>query len=313
MSREVLSSRDYQYSPQGYLVDNAPWQEEIKKKIAEEFQKRITEPRPTLDTDEFQPFFLPENPEAAEVTEAVKPVEPSREEIEEKAKVEAEEKAKAIEQAARKNAFEIVEQARWEANDLIVKAKEEAEKEIQGLRETAAEEGRKQGQEKGRVEGLEKGRDEGRQSYADAIKKWSGMAEEAVAERKRLLGELQPILVELVGEALHRCLQKEAKRHHQMVLDLAQEVIKKAQDRVHLKLHLNPEDVEEVEAQREQLQLSVGAGELEIVPDARIERGGCVLETEAGSVDARLSTVVDQVKESLGMSLKQSSQGPEKK
>ena len=58
MSREVLSSRDYQYSPQGYLVDNAPWQEEIKKKIAEEFQKRITEPRPTLDTDEFQPFFF---------------------------------------------------------------------------------------------------------------------------------------------------------------------------------------------------------------------------------------------------------------
>ncbi|HJT24578.1 MAG TPA: FliH/SctL family protein, partial [bacterium] len=94
--------------------------------------------------------------------------------------------------------------------------------------------------------------------------------------------------------------------HHQMVLDLAQEVIKKAQDQVHLKLHLNPEDVEEVEAQKEQLQLSVGAGELEIVPDARIERGGCVLETEAGSVDARLSTVVEQIKGSLseGMSQK---------
>ncbi|GEM_PF-782491 len=306
MSREVLSNRDYQYSPQGYLVDNAPWQDEIKKRLAEEIQRRITEPRPTLDTDEIQPFFLPENPEGTEVPEEVKPPEPTVEELEAKAKAEAEEKAKNIEQAARKNAFEIVEQARWEANDLIAKAKEEAEKEVQSLKETAGEEGRKLGVEKGLQEGLEKGREEGRQSYSEAIKKWDGIAKETVEERKKLLGELQPILVELVGEALHRCLQKEAKRHHQMVLDFAQEAIKKAQDQVHLKLHLNPEDVEEVDAQKEQLQLSVGAGELEIVPDARIERGGCLLETEAGSVDAKLSTVVNQMKESLseGLSLK---------
>jgi len=306
MSREVLSNQDYQYSPQGYLVDNAPWQDEIKKRLAEEIQRRITEPRPTLDTDEIQPFFLPENPEAAEASEMMAPPVPTAEEVEAKARAEAEEKARNIEQAARKSAYEIIEQARWEANDLIAKAKEEAEKEIQSLKETASEEGRKSGLEKGHLEGLEKGQEEGRQSYAEAIQKWNEMAVGAIEERKRLLGELQPILVELVGEALHRCLQKEAKRHHQMVLDLAQEAIKKAQDQVHLKLHLNPEDVEEVEAQKEQLQLSVGAGDLEVVSDARIERGGCVLETEAGSVDARLSTVVNQVKDTLseGLSLK---------
>ncbi len=305
MGRGVLSNQDYQYSKQGYLVDNVPWQEEIQRRLKEEIKKRISEPRPTLDTDEFQPFLLPENPEAVEVKEAAPPPEPAPEEIAEKTRVEAEEKAKAIEQTARKNAYEIVEQARWEASDLIAKAKEEAEKEVQALKEGAVEEGRRQGVEKGRQEGMEKGREEGRQVYVEAVKKWNGMAEGAAQERKRLLGEMQPILVELVGEALHKCLQKEAKRHHQMVLDLAQEVIKKAQDQVHLKLRLNPEDVEEVEAQKEQLQLSVGAGDLEIVPDARIERGGCILETEAGSVDARLSTVVDQVKESLkeGMSL----------
>lgn len=296
MSREVLSSQDYQYSQQGYLVDNTPWQEEIKRRLAEELKRRISDPHPTLDTDEFRPFMLPEN---AEATEAAKPVEPTAEEAAEKAKTEAQEKAKAIEQAARKNAFEILEQARWEANDLISKAKEEAEKEIQNLRETAGEEGRKQGFEKGLQEGNEKGREEGRQTYFEAVKKWNVMLETTIQERKKLLGELQPILVELLGEALHRCLKKEAKRHSQMVVDFAKEVIQKAQDQVHLKLHLNPEDIEEVEAQKDQLQLSVGAGELELVPDARIEMGGCVLETEAGSVDSRISTVVGQVKESL--------------
>lgn len=301
-----MSSREYEYSPKGYLIDNIPWQAEIQKRLEEEFKKRITDPNPTLDTDEFQPYFLPENPEAVEEVapqEPPPPPEPSPEELAERARVEAEEKAKEIEQAAKKKAFEVVEQAHWEANDIIAKAKEDAEKEVQALKEGALEEGRKQGLEKGFQEGVEKGKQEGRQSYAESIKKWDGFLTETAAERKKLLGDLKPILVELVGEALHKCLKKEAKGHSQMVLEMAQEVIQKAQDQVHLKLHLNPEDVQEVEAQKRQLQLSVGGAELELVPDARIERGGCVLETEAGSVDSRISTVVDQVKESLSQGL----------
>jgi flagellar assembly protein FliH len=297
MSRGVLSSQGYQYLEQGYLVDNTIWQEEIKKRLSAEAAPKLTEHRPTLNPEEFQPFLLPENPEAVE---AIRPPEPTAEEIGEKFKAEAEEKAKSIEQAARKNAYEIVEGARWEANDLIAKAKEEVEKEIQQLRDKASEEGRKEGFEKGRPEGFEKGREEGQQTYSETVKKWNDLVTETISERKRLLGEFQPILIDLVGEALYLCLKKEAKRHSQLALEMVQEVLKKAQDRVLLKLHLNPEDVEEVESQKERLQLSVGAGEIEMIPDARIERGGCLLETEAGSVDGRLATIVGQVKDSLG-------------
>ncbi len=303
MSREVLSTPNYQYLEQGYLVDNTTWQEVIRRRFDAEVNPKITEHRPTLNPEEFQPFLLPENPEAVET---IRPVEPSKEEVAEKLKIEAEEEAKLIEQTARKNAFEIVETARWEASDLIAKAKEDAEKELSQLKEKACEEGRKEGLEKGQSEGFENGRKDGQQTYSEVIEKWNGLLTETLLERKRLLGEFRPLLVELVGEALYRCLKKEAKRHSQVALEMVQEVLKKAQDRVLLKLHLNPEDVEEVESQKEKLQLSVGASEIEIVSDARIERGGCVLETEAGTVDGRLPTVVEQVKNSLteGISLK---------
>lgn len=308
MSREILSSPNYQYMEQGFIVDNLPWQEEIKRRLAEESKPKITEVHPTLGTDDFQPFLLPENPEAteaAETIEVVKPPEPTAEEILATAKAEAEETAKSIEQAAKKSAYETLEQARWEANDIISKAKEEAEKEIQHLKELAEETGRKDGLEKGRVEGFEKGRVEGRETYSDAVKKWDGLANEAVSERKRHLADLKPILIELVSEGLYRCLKNEAIRNGQVAVEFAQEALKKAQDRVHLRLHLNPADVEEVTAQKERLQLSVGAGELELVPDGRIEKGGCLLETEAGSVDVRLPTVVAQMKESLSSELPQ--------
>jgi len=297
MSREVLSSRDYRYVEQKYLIDNLLWQEEIKQRLAEEVPKQVVDPHPTLNTDELEPFFLPEV--AEEEAEPAKPLEPTAKEILEKTRAQAEEAAKAIEQSAKKNAFEIVEKARWEVEDIIEKAKKNAEKEIQNLKEAAEEEGKKKGLEEGYQQGLEKGRMEGLQTYSDLLRKWNHLLEETASERKKLLGELQPILVELVGEALHHCLKKEAQAYSQMVVEFAKEALKKAQDKVHLQLHLHPEDVAEVEKQKATLQLSIGTGMLELVPDARIERGGCLLKTEAGSVDIRLETVVAQVKESL--------------
>ncbi|HUO58595.1 MAG TPA: FliH/SctL family protein [bacterium] len=318
MSREVLASQDYQYSDTGYLVDNIPWQEEIKKRLEMEFKKRITEPRPTLAPEEFQPLLLPETPEATEVVEEAKEPESTPEEILAKAKLDAEETAKSIEQAAKKNAYEIVEQARWEATDNLAKAKEEAEKEASHIREEAEVEARKikqiagdearaagmkEGLEKGQQEGFAKGQLEGQQTYSDLIKKWSGLLAETVLERRKLLDDLKPILVELLGESLYRCLKSEGKQNSQMVVEFAKEALAKVQDRVHLRFHVNPEDMEEIKGQKERLQLSIGAKDLELVPDARIEKGGCLLETEAGSVDARLATVADQIKESIGSEL----------
>ena len=303
MSREVLSSRDYQQLEQGYLVDNAPWQEEIKKRIRQGSVVKITETRPTLGPEEFQPLLLAETPEAME---EVKPPEPTPEEILVKAKMDAEETVKSIEQAAKKSAFEVVEQARWEANDLLSKAKEEVEKEIQQLKDAAGEEGRKEGLTRGLEEGLVKGREEGKAEYSGALKKWNDLFDKTLEERKAAMADLQPLLVELVGETLYRCLKDESKKNSQVVMELAKEALTKAQDRVHLKLRLNPEDVEEVSREKERLQLSVGAGQIELVADERIEKGGCVLETEAGSVDVRLSTVVAQVKDSLSQGMQRS-------
>jgi flagellar assembly protein FliH len=129
------------------------------------------------------------------------------------------------------------------------------------------------------------------------------MAQNLLANRKNVILDMKNLLTELLQEALLRCLRKEAESNRGMAVAFAEELIKKAYDRVLLRLHVNPGDLEEFEANRERLQLTVGSGPLELVADARIEQGGCLLETEAGSVDARLGTIAFQVKESLGAGL----------
>jgi flagellar assembly protein FliH len=145
---------------------------------------------------------------------------------------------------------------------------------------------------------LGEGKQEGQKAYSGVVANLSSVLQKTVEERKELLGEMKPLLVDLVGEALQACLKKKAK-NGPIVVHFVEEALKKAVGRAKLMVHLNPADVEAVELEIQNLQLSVGAGEIELVPDARIEQGGCLLETEAGSVDAQLPTVVSQVKDAL--------------
>jgi flagellar assembly protein FliH len=203
-----------------------------------------------------------------------------------------------MEEEARRKASEIEEDAKKEAEQMVAQAKALAEKEVQKIKQEASEAGNKEGREQGYQSGFEKGRAEGANTYSGKVKELIGVLQSATEERKRLLGEMQPLLIDLVGEALYECLKKKGKSGN-AVVHFVEEALKKAEGRVQLKVHLNPSDVEVVELEIQNLQLSMGAGEIELVPDARIEQGGCLLETEAGSVDVRLPTVVAQVKEAL--------------
>jgi flagellar biosynthesis/type III secretory pathway protein FliH len=298
MGHEVLSKTDYQYVDQGYLVDNGPWQEEIKKRIERQNQSIPKNGRswPTLGTNEFQPMFLPENPEGQvgsevglDLSAIIGGVE-NEERNNEKQDVESQVR-------------EIIDQARLEAEKIIQAAKVESEKDAFLIKESAIEQGKKEGFEEGRREGFEQGSNEGKNGYSELVKNLTSIMAEMGDERKELIGELQPILVELVGESLKKCLKREAE-NGSMVVEFVKDALLKAQDRVELKLHLNPLDADEIESHKKNLQLSVGTKALVIVPDARIDRGGCLLETEAGTVDVRIPTIIKQVKDSFARDLK---------
>jgi len=305
MSKSVLSKQQYQYSDQEYLVDNVSWQEELKRRSLEEMNRRqslFVLPSPASKSGDGVAFFPNNfgllNTELSENLITESEPDPTAEDILLKAREDAEAKASLIEEEARRKASEIEEGAKKQAEQLIERAKTSAQTEVQKIKQDAKETGYKEGREQGYQSGFEKGRAEGANTYSGKVKELIGVLQSATEERKRLLGEMQPLLIDLVGEALYECLKKKGKSGN-AVVHFVEEALKKAEGRVQLKVHLNPSDVEVVELEIQNLQLSMGAGEIELVPDARIEQGGCLLETEAGSVDVRLPTVVAQVKEAL--------------
>ncbi len=297
MGREVLGNDQYQISDVNFLLDNLDWQKEIKKRLKQKTPGEMwVIDKNTLPVQSFD--FSDFNDKVLKNSSLTKDLE-SPDEIIIKAKEDAVQEALKIEQIAKKNAFEFLEKARWDGNDLIEKLKEEAEKDILNLKTERTKEGYEEGFKSGHIDGFERGKQEGKETYQELIKNWVKIGEDLLGQRKKLLFELKPILIELVDESLRLCLSEISKNYKNLVIGFAEIVLKKAQDRINFKLHVNPNDFLEVEKNKEFLALSVGAKQLEIIPDSRIEVGGCLLETEAGTIDSRLTTVADQIKQNL--------------
>jgi flagellar assembly protein FliH len=65
-------------------------------------------------------------------------------------------------------------------------------------------------------------------------------------------------------------------------------------------LRVNPADEELVRSQRQELQARAdGVQEMVIEGDEKVERGGCIIESIAGNVDARRATVIAQIEAAL--------------
>ncbi|MFA7418953.1 MAG: FliH/SctL family protein [Melioribacteraceae bacterium] len=71
-----------------------------------------------------------------------------------------------------------------------------------------------------------------------------------------------------------------------------------------VRLKLNPQDIEELNTDSKNLLNTSSFNKIKIEGDDRIEKGGCLIETEIGNVDARISTQLTELKRKLEESLK---------
>jgi flagellar assembly protein FliH len=122
----------------------------------------------------------------------------------------------------------------------------------------------------------------------------------AVADlRKKLthtVSELEPLyalmaaraerdLVKLALEIARKVVHREVTSDPDIVLTLARVALERLHPRAVAKVLLHPDDFEYVNAHRHALS---HASTLELVADASITRGGCLVQSEHGDMDARL-------------------------
>jgi flagellar assembly protein FliH len=107
-------------------------------------------------------------------------------------------------------------------------------------------------------------------------------------------------LVHLARKIAERIVRRQLERDPHITLEWAREALELVAGSRHVQIRLNPCDHavlgEHVAQLAGRLRLP---GKLEVMGDATIEAGGCVVQTEHGELDQQLTTQLDRLEEEL--------------
>lgn len=162
-----------------------------------------------------------------------------------------------------------------------------------GLRE-GREQGRREGHDAGYAAGHAEGLEMARQE-AERLHQITQACAQSIGDIEAATGDaLVALALSVAEQVLRSALNTEPER----ILDLIRDVVHV--DGSHqglLRLRLNPADVDMVERY---LQQDATVAQWRLQADPAIERGGCVVETALGNIDATLQTRWQRVVSTLG-------------
>lgn len=127
--------------------------------------------------------------------------------------------------------------------------------------------------------------------FEEGLSRWNSQIELLDREIKNVRQEVENSMVPLALTAVKKILGRELETHRETVVDIISTALKAVTQHKKIKIYVNPSDHETVEKARPQLKgLFEHLESLTISPREDIEEGGCVIETEAGIINAQLES-----------------------
>lgn len=165
------------------------------------------------------------------------------------------------------------------AAQIIAAAREEADE----IREQAYREGFEAGFRDGVARGEESAR--------EILERARAVLTAAEAERAAIINRLEKEILELAQEIARRIVAAELKTNQEVILAIAKEALTLVRDRPHILVLVHPDDLVICQQARQQFEaLLPDNAVLRILPDPGVERGGCIVDTGEGVVDATLAS-----------------------
>lgn len=151
-----------------------------------------------------------------------------------------------------------------------------------------------------RAEAREEGRQEGREEAASKIEEALTVINQAVKERKKIIKDSESEILRLSLRVAEQIIRSEVSLHRDVCLNIVAEAIGRVSDREQIIVKVNREDAEYLKRYKDRLaNMMDGIKSFSIIEDANVEPGGCVIETNLGFIDARISTKLKAIEDAL--------------
>ena len=181
------------------------------------------------------------------------------------------------------NAFLIA--AQRQGAERVAIAKEQAERIAAEARESGYEAGYQQGQDRAQRE------------ISDLLTFAEAAVREVADTRSRMLEESEEALVRLAIQVAEKVLQAKLELEPERVADVLRGALRKAYVRDRMQVVCNPDDLALIESASADLQSQVGTlKDLELIGDRRVARGGVIVRTPGGDVDATIGSQIDRLR-----------------
>ena len=147
--------------------------------------------------------------------------------------------------------------------------------------------------EKAGVEGGERLYRSAVQSLVEAVQGVKRLEEEFYAR-------VEKEILDLVIATTRKVVQREINTQRDMILDVLREAVAKTIDREKIRVRINPSDFDFVHAHKPDIISAVdGVKDLVIEKDETISRGGAIVESDYGTIDARTERRLESVEKAL--------------
>ncbi|RJP19902.1 MAG: hypothetical protein C4527_26250 [Candidatus Omnitrophota bacterium] len=200
----------------------------------------------------------------------------------------AQQQEEMILQDASTQADEILASAQTEKEEILNQARAEGE----GLKEQARQQGHQQG--------LNQGLEEARKKVAGLLNQLQAMIAEGQKILEGMIRDQEQEIRKLVSEIVSRVIQCKIEEDDEIVVRVAQECIRMAADRQTIRICVHPDDKVKIEEWVDDFTRRFDDIEkISLEIDNRVNKGGVIVESGVGGIDARIDKQLEIMNETL--------------
>lgn len=196
--------------------------------------------------------------------------------------------AQIIKSDAEQAASKIIEDAKLEAERII----QEANVEKENIKATAHQDGYKEGHEQGYLEG--------QNEVNRLVERVHKIVESVMVRREEILCETEQQIVELVLLMTRKVVKIISENQKTVVLSNVLAALKKIRTRGNITLRVNTEDLKLTTAHVDEFIKRIeNVNGISVIEDSSVDRGGCIVETDFGAIDARISSQLAELESKI--------------
>ena len=207
----------------------------------------------------------------------------------------------AFNQVKEKNdeALQVKQKAEDEARDLLENADkqarsltEEAEKQIAELHAASKKEGY--------AEGREEGFAEGRAEVDRLIEHLHSIISNAIEKRNQIIDQSETQIIDLVLLISQKIIKVISENQKNVVINNVIQALRKLKSRGDVVIRVNLEDVKLTSDHvKDFMRMVENVRSITVMEDSSVDRGGCIIETDFGRIDARISSQFKEIEEKI--------------